>query len=814
MYTGGAVTIDTADLVVDTSTIGRRVVSVRLRNHTNEAIGPVGGFRVVLQNLAGGNLPGQDIRPGVVAGSIAGTGLAGSVDGIARSATVQPTAVAAFGPGSVAFGEATRVRLLRNGTVSTLRNGVGNVGGIVYLIDPSGRNEFAVFTERTNHRVQIINLSSGSLSTFSGSGVAGDAIGTPAATQFNTPIGLAVESSTPTGGALLVMDSGNNKVKRLPFTWNGGAPVPQTTSTRYSSVPGHAVAVSPSGSVAISDPAGHRVRIFPGGGSNSVTLGTGTAGTTVGLGNTAQFSAPTGLAYIGETAYVHSPTGNYVQYITPVPGGVPIQPSNWLVGYALGDGNSGFADGPGTSARLSNTAQGLASFGGNLFVADTGNFRIRDITSPGGRVDFGLPASFTSDEPVSLASKTGDLPPSGVFQQPHPFVTIPDAIPARGTLDLPPFEFTVPASVTRFSFTLQIEADTTNPVTPDGVINASAPGPGSPNSFVRNLIPFSPFPSDGPRGRASLGGVAGISFDAGGNMFWADTTTVRRMDAGTGRVQTIAGSLTSSGTVDGIGPVARFSFLRDLSISADGRNIYVVQANHVVRLIRLIDRDPADPGSWQVVTIGGVAGTSGNVYGNGDVARLNTPTSVVTNDDGSILYVSEGSPSIRRIVRNGTGTTSADFFHTTFLNTGQPSVGDLGWSGGPYFAYIVTVSGEPRIVGIDLNNFSSTVAVAFGANDTDQPVAAFGVQNIALDPQGQLTFVSRSDASSGQFKLRRKLSVTSTTAYTLVGGGAALGDTTADRVDMAGGTFGIAPNGDIAYANSKGIFLVTRIIRR
>lgn len=815
LYTGGAVSIETADLVVDNSTIGRRVVSVRLRNHTNEVIGATNGFRLVLQNLATGNQPGQDIRPGLTAGTLAGNGSSGATDGIALNANVQPTAVAAYGPNAILFGEATRVRLLRNGTVSTLRNGIGNVGGIVYLVDPTGRNEFAVYTERTNHRVQVINLSSGSVSTFAGTGVAGDVVGAPNVTQFNTPIGLALEPPTATGGALLVVDSVNNKVKRLPYIWTGGAPVAQTTSTRYSSVPGHSVAVSSTGSVAVSDPAGHRVRIFAGGGSNPTTIGTGSPGATVGLGNAAQFGTPTALAYIGETVYVHNQTSNYVQYITPVSGGATIQPSNWIVGYALGDSFGGFADGVGSSARLSSTTSGMASFGGNLVVADTGNFRIRDISSPGGRVDFGLPATFSATERVLLMNASGEMPSTAVFGGATPFVTVSNPVAARGTLDVPPLEFQVPSDVTRFSFTLQVEADTTNYTSADGVINASGPGNGSPNNFVRRILASSPMVLDGIRGSATAGLVTSLSYDNAGNLFWSEFNTVRRLDAKSGRVTTIAGLRDLNGNTDGSGETARFTDIRDIAVSGDGLRIFVVQNNHVIRQIFRAGQNPERRDNYFVSTAGGLAGSSGFVYGEGGTARLTSPLRVATNADGSIVFVAEDSSTIRTITRTGQGYAANEFSHSAVVTTisGLPP-SDLDWSGGDTMVYNVLESGQPRIVAVTFGSWAYTFVTSPGTQDQDQSATSYQPTHVAVDTKGQITFVSNGSASNSRRVIRRVISPLSQTAYTLAGGGFSPSDATGDRISISADRIAVAPNGDVAYASPNGIHVVTRIIRR
>ncbi|VDA99963.1 FIG01132568: hypothetical protein, partial [Olavius algarvensis spirochete endosymbiont] len=61
-----------------------------------------------------------------------------------------------------------------------------------------------------NHRIRKIT-STGMVSTLAGSGDAGSANGTGTATEFNGPIGVAVDSS----GNVYVADTNNHRIRKI-----------------------------------------------------------------------------------------------------------------------------------------------------------------------------------------------------------------------------------------------------------------------------------------------------------------------------------------------------------------------------------------------------------------------------------------------------------------------------------------------------------------------------------------------------------------------------------------------------------------------
>jgi hypothetical protein len=123
---------------------------------------------------------------------------------------------------------------------------------------------------------------------------------------------------------------------------------------------------------------------------------------------------------------------------------------------------------------------------------------------------------------------------------------------------------------------------------------------------------------------------------------------VRRLALGTGIVTTIAGEYQSSGSTDGIGTAARFSWPTGITIN--GRNLFV--CDNVNDTIRQLNLD-----TMEVSTLAGTAGSSGSDDGDGPAARFHGPTDITT--DGTNLYVTDGqNHTIRKIVISTTEVTT------------------------------------------------------------------------------------------------------------------------------------------------------------
>jgi DNA-binding beta-propeller fold protein YncE len=132
---------------------------------------------------------------------------------------------------------------------------------------------------------------------------------------------------------------------------------------------------------------------------------------------------------------------------------------------------------------------------------------------------------------------------------------------------------------------------------------------------------------------ARFAGPAGIVWQQG-MLYVSDSqnNTIRRIDASTGAVSTIAGSPGKAGDADGVGPVARFR--TPIGMTADAsNNLFVADAeNQLIRSVSLLTHG--------VRTIAGQAAKAGSSDGPAATARFHTPVAVAIDKRGN-LYISD-----------------------------------------------------------------------------------------------------------------------------------------------------------------------------
>lgn len=156
---------------------------------------------------------------------------------------------------------------------------------------------------------------------------------------------------------------------------------------------------------------------------------------------------------------------------------------------------------------------------------------------------------------------------------------------------------------------------------------------------------------DGTGSAARFNGPSSIVVDSSGNFYIADTAShvIRKMTAN-GVVTTIAGLAGASGSVDGIGALARFNAPAGVAVDSAG-NVYVADTfNHIIRIV-------SPTGS--VTTLAGTANASGALDGVGAAARFFLPSGVAVDTGGTVYVADSGNHAIRRITIGGTVSTYA-----------------------------------------------------------------------------------------------------------------------------------------------------------
>lgn len=165
----------------------------------------------------------------------------------------------------------------------------------------------------------------------------------------------------------------------------------------------------------------------------------------------------------------------------------------------------------------------------------------------------------------------------------------------------------------------------------------------------------------GPAKEAQLNMPFDVAYDDAGNLFFSDTFnhTIRRVDATTGVITTVAGSGKKGFSGDG-GPAtsATFDEPYGVAIAKDG-TFYV--ADRLNRRVRRID------GKTGVITT--VAGSDHKTFsgdgGPGDKAGLVEPNGVALDPSETSLYIADVADSRIRVIDLKTGTIS------TFAGNGK-----------------------------------------------------------------------------------------------------------------------------------------------
>jgi len=313
-----------------------------------------------------------------------------------QTALNAPVEVTLDAAGDLYISEALRVRAVTaaTGIINTVAGngtfGFGGDGGsasMAVLNAPAGlalSNGSVYIADQGNQRVRRVTAG-GTISTVAGNGTpsyAGD--GLPAVSaSLDGPNGLTFDPA----GNLYIADTGNGRVRRVDpsgtittFAGSGivsgfGAEGDPATLTPLNTPQGAVADLA--GNVYISDTNHNRVIRVDAAGNIHTVAGTGTAGDAGGGGTSlAELYAPTGLALdAAGNLYIADTQNHRIRMLTP--GG--------LISTVAGSGASGFSGdgGAATAAELNVPSAVAVDASGNIYIADTGNNRVRLVTTDG-----------------------------------------------------------------------------------------------------------------------------------------------------------------------------------------------------------------------------------------------------------------------------------------------------------------------------------------------------------------------------------------------------------------------------------------------
>jgi uncharacterized protein (TIGR03437 family) len=223
------------------------------------------------------------------------------------------------------------------------------------------------------------------ISTIAGNGTtgfSGDA-GAAAAAQLASPVGLALDKS----GNLYIADQVNHRIREVTTDGNittiagngtGGYAGDNAKATSAELNHPLGVAVDGSGNVYVADADNHLIRKFTIGGNistvaGSTAFGAGYSGDK-GTATNAQLNQPCGVALDSSGNLYIADTGNHcIRKVT----GTTITTFAGQCSFSGGSGDGG----PATLARLSSPRAVAVDASNNVYIADTGNNRIRKVSS-------------------------------------------------------------------------------------------------------------------------------------------------------------------------------------------------------------------------------------------------------------------------------------------------------------------------------------------------------------------------------------------------------------------------------------------------
>ena len=389
-----------------------------------------------------------------------------------------------------------------------------------------------------------------------------------------------------------------------------------------------AVALDAAGMVYVADRVNNEIRQITPQGVVTTLAGSPQAGSADGTGAAAGFSSPSGIAVnAAGTVYVADSNNNTIRQITPQ--GVV----STLAGIV---GDFAWADGTGTAAAFSLPGSMSIDSTGSLYVADEGGLIIRKITAQG-----------VVTTPVGTPDMAGSADGTGAaarFQGAGLSVGAGDVLYVADTgnntirmISTQDVVTTIAGLASPFLAAQSpgIAADAAGDVyvlRSDGLLKIS------PQSVITAL----------PLQTSEFVSGAGVAVGGDGTIYVSEVSIVRKISP-QGVVTTLAGSPGLLGSADGTGSAARFNMTAGIAVNTAG-TVYVVDSeNDTIRTITP---------NGVVSTLAGTAGPccGDSVDGSGSSAHFDGPFSL-TLDTGGNLYVGEGQGKIRKVTPQGVVTT-------------------------------------------------------------------------------------------------------------------------------------------------------------
>jgi len=533
-------------------------------------------------------------------------------------------------------------------------------------------------------------------------------------------------------------------------------------------------AADSAGNIFVADTSNNMIRKITGLSTISRYAGNTTAGATGdgGAALSARLAAPYGVAVDSANLLYITDTSNcVVRTVQPVLGNIQRFAGNYTRGFS---GDGGLA----TAARLSYPKGIAADAALNVYVADTGNSRIRRIAKSSGIISTiagnGTEGYSGDNGPACLASLSsprgvttdlaGNIYIADTNNNCIRFVNVTNGYittvagrpPRAGYSGNNTFATTAllstPTTVvydTSSDF-LYISDEGNRRIrllnTPTGIIYDYV-GNGSPYS-AGNQIPAS---------NAIFGSITGVVADLENNVYVADggANIIRKIDANSGIITSAIGRGVGGFTGDGPALNASISTPRTMVADANNNIIFCDTNNHRIR--KYISSSQA------LITIAGtgVAGFAGDT-GYATTAQLNFPKALALDSAGNIFVGDSSNYRIRRI-------DAATGIITTYAGTGVSGVITSGGQATTTPISFITALTTDYTNTVYMTDFDTNALWQISTGDTTfQPVSAVSTPSylgdagplanakfnrpmgVIADPTGNFVI-----ADSGNYRLRR-----------------------------------------------------------
>lgn len=579
--------------------------------------------------------------------TIAGTGTAGFSGDNGPAAAAQlnhPEGVFADASGNIYIADTYNNRIRKistNGTISTIA-GTGTAGfsgnsgpatlaqlnqPTCVLMDAAGNLFIA---DSYNNCVRKVDAS-GNMSQVAGNtsiGFSGDGAAATYA-QLWQPYALTLDAA----GNLYITDTGNNRIRKVGINGNittiAGAGLSSPPNNNGPALQANldnpvGIARDATGNLYVSEMMSHSIRKISSSGTITALAGAGTAGYAGdgGPADSARLNLPHAIvADASGNLWIADTGNNRVRKIG----------ANDTITTVAGTGTSSFAGdgGPALNAQLDKPSGMTLDKSGNLYIADAANHRIRKITQAG-------TVSTIAGNGVQGFSGDGGSALAAALNQPSSI-----AFDTIGNL------FIADAGNNRIR-----KIDTSGIIsTVAGTGVAGHSGDGAPALAAKLNFP------------------SGVALDRFGNIFVADTynNRVRSIEAASGNIFNVAGNGIFGFSGEG-SPAAYAQMKHPLGVTVDtAGNIYITDTgNNCLRKVT--------PGGY-IYTVAGTGGSFG-FMGDGGAATdalLNQPATTLLDQAGNMYIADAGNNRIRKVSPSGSINTIA----------GSSLAGMFGGDGGP-----------------------------------------------------------------------------------------------------------------------------------